>query len=46
MQFPSEDGNAKLCGGIWGFGVFDNKDEAKIKAAKTLSLQMLMQVAK
>ena len=35
MQFPSEDGNAKLCGGIWGFGVFDNKDEAKIKAAKT-----------
>lgn len=35
MQFPSEDGKAKLCGGIWGFGVFDNKDEAKIKAAKT-----------
>ncbi|MGP1613149.1 MAG: ABC transporter substrate-binding protein [Catonella sp.] len=35
MQFPSEDGNAKLCGGIWGFGIFDNKDEAKIKAAKT-----------
>ena len=26
----------ELCGGIWGFGIFDNKDEAKIRAAKTL----------
>lgn len=34
MQFPAENGNAKLCGGIWGFGIFDNKDEAKIQAAK------------
>ena len=25
----------KLCGGIWGFGVFDNGDAAKIDAAKT-----------
>ena len=24
-----------LCGGIWGFGVFDNGDAAKIDAAKT-----------
>ena len=26
---------SKLCGGIWGFGVFDNGDAAKIEAAKT-----------
>ena len=25
----------KLCGGIWGFGIFDNGDETKIEAAKT-----------
>ena len=35
MAFPTESGDPKLCGGIWGFGVFDNGDEAKIKAAKT-----------
>ena len=36
MGFPTEDGsNPKLCGGIWGFGVFNNGDEAKIEAAKT-----------
>ncbi len=36
MQFPTEDGGAaNLAGGIWGFGVFDNGDEAKIEAAKT-----------
>lgn len=35
MAFPSEDGNPQLCGGIWGFGVFDNGDEAKIEASKT-----------
>ena len=34
MAFPSDDA-AKLCGGIWGFGIFDNKDNAKIEAAKT-----------
>ena len=28
-------GDPKLCGGIWGFGIFDNGDEAKIEAAKT-----------
>ena len=35
MAFPTESGNPKLCGGIWGFGIFDNGDEAKIEAAKT-----------
>ena len=35
MAFPSESGEPKLCGGIWGFGIFDNGDEAKIEAAKT-----------
>lgn len=35
MAFPSESGEPALCGGIWGFGVFDNGDEAKIAAAKT-----------
>ena len=33
MAFPS-DGDPKLQGGIWGFGLFDNGDEAKIDAAK------------
>lgn len=35
MNFPSDDGKAELCGGIWGFGIFDNGDQAKIDAAKT-----------
>lgn len=35
MLFPSDDGKAELCGGIWGFGVFNNGDDAKIAAAKT-----------
>ena len=35
MAFPTGSGDPKLCGGIWGFGIFDNGDEAKIKAAKT-----------
>ena len=34
MSFPAEDGVAALCGGIWGFGIFDNGDAAKIEAAK------------
>ena len=34
MSFPSETGESKLQGGIWGFGVFDNGDPAKIEAAK------------
>ncbi len=36
MNFPSEDGNAQLQGGIWGFGVFNNGDMNKVNAAKTL----------
>ena len=35
MNFPSDDGKAELCGGIWGFGIFDNGDAARIEAAKT-----------
>lgn len=34
VAFPSEDGVPELCGGIWGFGIFDNGDAAKIDAAK------------
>ena len=34
MNFPSESGVSELCGGIWGFGIFDNGDAAKIEAAK------------
>ena len=34
MAFPS-DTTAQLCGGIWGFGIFDNGDAARIDAAKT-----------
>ncbi len=35
MLFPTDDGKVELCGGIWGFGIFDNGDENKIAAAKT-----------
>ena len=36
MAFPSQNGtDVQLCGGIWGFGVFNNGDDAKIEAAKT-----------
>ena len=34
MAFPSDDGVPELCGGIWGFGIFDNGDDAKIEASK------------
>ncbi len=34
MAFPSESGDPALQGGIWGFGIFDNGDQAKIDAAK------------
>ena len=34
MAFPTESGDPQLCGGIWGFGVFDNKDANKIEASK------------
>lgn len=39
MAFPS-DTTPSLQGGIWGFGVFDNGDEAKIEAAKTFITYM------
>lgn len=36
MAFPSANGtDTQLCGGIWGFGVFNNGDDAKVEAAKT-----------
>lgn len=35
MAFPSDDGAPELAGGIWGFGIFDNGDDAKVAAAKT-----------
>ncbi len=34
MNFPSQDGNAILQGGIWGLGIFDSGDQARIDAAK------------
>lgn len=34
MAFPSDDGKPELAGGIWGFGIFNNGNEAKIAAAK------------
>ena len=34
MAFPSDDGVPMLDGGIWGFGIFDNGDEARAAAAK------------
>lgn len=35
MAFPVSEGEPKLQGGIWGFGIFDNGDEERIEAAKT-----------
>lgn len=34
MAFPSEDGVPVLDGGVWGFGLFNNGDDAKVAAAK------------
>ena len=34
MNFPTESGAPVLQGGIWGLGIFNNGDEAKIEAAK------------
>ena len=34
LAFPS-DATPALQGGIWGFGIFNNGDDAKVKAAKT-----------
>ena len=35
LAFPTDDGQISLQGGIWGFGVFDNGDKARVEAAKT-----------
>lgn len=34
MAFPSDDGVPELDGGIWGFGIFNNGDDARAAAAK------------
>ena len=34
VAFPSEDGVPVLDGGVWGFGLFNNGDDAKVAAAK------------
>lgn len=34
VAFPSNGGEPKLQGGIWGFGIFDNGSEERIEAAK------------
>lgn len=34
VAFPSESGTPELCGGIWGFGIFDNGDDNRVAAAK------------
>lgn len=39
MAFPST-GTPALQGGIWGFGLFDNGDAARIEAAKTFIMYM------
>lgn len=36
MTFPTASGAPQLCGGIWGFGVFNSQDDARISAAKEL----------
>ena len=47
MAFPSQNGtDSKLCGGIWGFGIFDNGDTAKIEDAKTFINYMCNENAK
>lgn len=35
MAFPTNSGDPKLQGGIWGLGIFDHGDPDKIEAAKT-----------
>ena len=34
MAFPSEDGVPRLDGGLWGFGLFNNGDDARAAAAR------------
>ena len=36
MSFPSETGESRLEGDVWGFGVFDNGDQEKLAAAMLL----------
>ncbi len=37
VAFPTPEGmEPRLCGGIWGFGVFDSGDAERIEASKTL----------
>ncbi len=36
MNFPTDDGAVELQGGIWGFGVFNNGDMARVNASKML----------
>jgi ABC-type sugar transport system, periplasmic component len=34
MAFPTDSGRPQLCGGIWGFGIFDNGNHRKAEAAR------------
>ena len=34
MAFPTESGDPKLQGGIWGLGIFNSGDEARIEASR------------
>lgn len=34
VAFPTDQEKPELCGGIWGFGIFNNEDADKIDAAK------------
>ena len=34
MAFPTDEGEPRLQGGIWGFGIFDNGDAKRVEAAK------------
>lgn len=36
MAFPTQGDPPRLQGGIWGFGIFDHGDAAKVEAAKAL----------
>ena len=36
IAFPTDQAQPELCSGIWGFGIFDNGNEAKIENSKKL----------
>lgn len=36
MAFPTDGNQPELCSGIWGFGIFNNGNEAKIENSKKL----------